>query len=146
MRFERDRWRDGQTARRSAVAFVASAYALLIAAYHYYGHVDVDPPGGRELWYGGATVFSLVIVASIAVGVVIGRWWAPALSLALVVEQAWLAIRGVSGDFHDAYPPLEDPFLPLSLLALASLIAVGVALRKGGRRLARGAPPTSSRP
>jgi hypothetical protein len=46
-----------------------------------------------------------------------------------------LQLQGRVGDFHDAYPPLEQPFLAVGVMGAALLLALGVALRKGLQRL-----------
>ncbi len=117
--------------RPSLRLVAALAGAVFVAAVDYYGYVDVEPPGGRSFWY-GSTVGALLTPAIIViVGALVARWWAPLIALAILVEQAWLAIRDVSGDFHDAYPPLEDPFLPFEILFVMLILAVGVSSSRG---------------
>jgi hypothetical protein len=111
------------------------AYAILLGGLSLYGQFDWEPPLGRGFWFGSGPGSELVIVGAIVVGFVVGGWYATVAALAPVLAAVPLQLQGRVGDFHDAYPPLEQPFLAVGVMGAALLLALGVALRKGLQRL-----------
>lgn len=113
-------------------------YAFVLGAFYLYGQFDWEPPGGRGFWYGSAAGLWLVVLASLIVGYTVGRWYVIGLAIAPVLAAIPLQLQGSVGDFHDAYPPLENPFLWVFVVpGVALLLAFGVALRKGVEPAAR---------
>lgn len=106
-------------------------YAALLGALSLYGQFDWDPPLGRDFWFGSGSGAEIVIAGAVAVGIVVGRWYVMLAALAPVLAAVPPQLQGKVGDFNDAYPPLEDPFLAVGVIGAALLLALGVALRKG---------------
>ena len=116
---------------RLARPLILIAFAVVLGAEYLYGRFDWEPPLGRGFWFGSGPGAELVIACAVIVGFAVDRWYAPLVALAPVVAAVPPQLQGHVGDFHDAYPPLEDPFLPVAVIGFALLIALGVALRKG---------------
>lgn len=115
---------------------VSIAYAAVLGAFYLYGQFDWDPPLGRDFWYGGPGGW-MVIAAAVVLGYSVGRWYVIALALAPVLAAIPPQLEGEIGDFHDAYPPLENPGLWLFVVpGFALLLLLGVVLRKAVPRLA----------
>ncbi|HVF80242.1 MAG TPA: hypothetical protein VNA28_18260 [Solirubrobacteraceae bacterium] len=127
-----------------ARSLVLIVYAILLGGLSLYGQFDWDPPLGRGFWFGSGPGTELVIAGAIVVGFVVGRWYATVAALAPVFAAVPMQLQGRVGDFHDAYPPLEQPFLAVGVIGAALLLALGVALGKGFQRLvaARDSAPT----
>jgi hypothetical protein len=114
---------------------VSIVYATVLGAFYLYGQFDWDPPLGRDFWYGGPGWW-MVLAAAVVVGYSVGRWYVIALALAPVFAAIPPQLEGKIGDFHDAYPPLENPGLWLFVVpGFALLLTLGVALRKAVQRL-----------
>lgn len=131
---------------RVAKALVSVVYAIVLGAFYLYGQFDWEPPFGRVFWYGSGPGSWLVIAATVAVGFVAGRWYAMGLALAPVLAAIPPQLEGMTGDFHDAYPPLENPFLWVHVPSVAVLLAVGVVLRKAVQRLVARSAETAAEP
>jgi hypothetical protein len=119
-----------------AKVLVSIVYAPVLGAFYLYGQFDWNPPLGRDFWYGTGPGASIVIAAALVVRFSVGRWYVIGLALAPVFAAIPPQLQGKIGDFHDAYPPLENPYLWLiDVPGLALLLALGVTLRKALQRL-----------
>jgi hypothetical protein len=124
--------------RRLAKVLICMLYAAVLAAFYLYGRFDWAPPGGRDFWYGSGRAAWLLVLASVVVGFAVARWYAIGLALAPVLAAIPLQAQGKVGDFHDSYPPLENPFLWVLIVpGAALLLAIGVALGKRSERVTR---------
>lgn len=110
-------------------------YAILLGGLSLYGQFDWDPPLGRGFWFGSGPGTEIVVAGAIVVGFVVHRWYATLAALAPMFAAVPMQLQGRVGDFHDAYPPLENPFLAIGVIGAALLLALGVALGKGFQRL-----------
>ncbi len=132
---------------RVARSLISVVYAIVLGGYYLYGQFAWDPPLGRDFWYGSGPGNWIVVAATFAVGFAIGRWYATGLALAPVFAAIPPQLEGMTGDFHDAYPPLEKPFLWVYMVpSVAVLLAVGVVLRKAVQRLVARSDGTAARP
>lgn len=129
------------------VVFVA--YALLLG-FLYYG-VSYNPqlPRGilHDLWFGGGKWIAYGL--GVPVGFILGRYWTAVLAALAAVPLAFV-IDALSDTplWHDAYRPLENPYLPLHLMLYAAPLLLGAALHaawasgRGEARHDAGAAPS----
>lgn len=134
-------WRSVRFDLRSTVVL---AYFLLMTAW-IYGSADT---GRDDVW-----LAPLVVLAQVALGFGVGRWWAPILPLALVL----IAVPAGVPDSAEGEPlPLWFGLMFAEPFAVALVLIGVIARRLGGYLLARqgargsqsapgSAPPAASR-
>jgi hypothetical protein len=105
----------------------ALTFAAFAAAYWYYSQYDVDPPGGRTLWFGTKVIFGLLLASAFALGAVVARQWVVLSALGPLVIALPLHLQEKVGDFHDAGLPL-NPLFFIWLLFLAGVVAAGAVV------------------
>lgn len=122
----------------------AVIYAAALGVSYLHGQFDWHLPGGRDFWL---ALTWPIFAGAVGVGFAVARWWVVGLALAPVVAAMPLQLAGKVGDFHDAYPPLENPVLWLLVVPSAAfLLSMGVALRKGVEMLRRHGNGPAARP
>lgn len=90
------------------------------------------------MWLDSTAEGVLVIALIGAAGAVIGRWWAPALALTVVVSQAIWAMLGMEPREGLGAPLQASNFVPVTV-ATALVIGAGVGARKAVVTMTAGA-------
>ncbi len=126
-----------------AIPLVAALLgAVFIAAYDLLWYVDPGLPAVKRFWLHTTAGGVLTFGVTVAVGVLVARWWAVAMALAIIVGEAALIVADAPLYYYESRPPpLEAPLVVAKTLLFAVVLAAGVAVRKLVAKLA--APRTT---